>query len=42
MTRFTTVNSDTFLMVESLNKKNEKTNKKASLLSQLFTSLHKK
>ena len=27
MTRFSTVNADTLLMVESLNRKNEKTNK---------------
>lgn len=42
MTRFTTVNSDTFLMVESLNRKTEKTNKKGTKLSQLFAALQRK
>lgn len=42
MTRFSTVNADTLLMVESLNRKNEKTNKKGTKLSQLFAALQRK
>lgn len=42
MTRFSTVSADTLLMVESLNRKNEKSNKKASRLAQLFTYLYRK
>lgn len=42
MTRFTPVNADTILMVESLNRKNDKLNKKGTKLSQLFSALQKK
>lgn len=42
MTRFSTVNADTFLMVETLSKKNNKLNKKGTRLSQLLAALQRK
>ncbi len=42
MTRFSTVNADTLLIVESLNKKNEKADKKGTKLAQLFGLLQRR
>ncbi len=42
MTRFSAVNADTFLMIESLNRKNKKADKKGTKLAQLFALLKRK
>lgn len=41
MTRFSTVNIDTFSMVETLNKKNDKSHKKGTKLAQLLSAFQR-